>query len=152
MDNFGALVPVERVDEWAQTPGTVVRPVKVIDLNSEITRAGYEPSALQHEQAVLLAGGTCVFPGCTRSAWHADTDHITAYDSGGKTSTRNLAKLCRSHHRLKTHGGWRYEQTSPGTYVWRSPLGRSFVRYPDGTLEQLGARSLNETEDGTRAA
>jgi len=152
VDNFGAVVPLELVDEWAQTPGTVVRPVKVIDLNTEITRTGYVPTALQHEQAVLLSGGTCVFPGCTRSAWHADTDHISAYDSGGQTSTRNLAKLCRGHHRLKTHGGWSYEQTSPGTYIWRSPLGMSFVRYPDGTFEQLPAKGRNETEDETRAA
>ncbi|MEU0314206.1 HNH endonuclease signature motif containing protein [Nocardioides sp. NPDC006273] len=137
VDNFGAIVPIERVDEWALTPGTVVRPVKVIDLNAEITRDGYAPSATQHEQAALIAGGTCVYPGCTRSAWLADTEHLEAYDDGGQTASSNLAKTCRSHHRLKTFGGWTYTQPTPGTFVWRSPLGFEYVRFPDGTYEPL---------------
>lgn len=135
VDNYGAIVPLERVDEWALAPGTVVRPVKVIDLNAEIIRDGYAPSATQHEQTALIAGGTCVYPGCTRSAWLADTEHLEAYDDGGQTASSNLAKTCRSHHRLKTFGGWTYTQPTPGTFVWRSPLGIEYIRYPDGTYE-----------------
>ncbi|MER6972820.1 hypothetical protein ABT304_17295 [Nocardioides sp. NPDC000445] len=137
VDNYGAIVPFERVDEWAMAPGTVVRPVKVIDLNTEITREGYTPSPIQHEQAALIAGGTCVYPGCTRSAWLADTEHLEAHGTGGSTTTTNLAKTCRSHHRLKTFGGWTYTQPTPGTFIWRSPLGIEYARYPDGTYEQL---------------
>jgi len=136
-DRSPAVVPLERVDEWAIAPGTVVRPVKVIDLNAEVTRDGYAPSVMQHEQAALIAGGTCVYPGCTRSAWLADTEHVEAYDDGGQTTSANLAKTCRSHHRLKTFGGWTYTQPAPGTFIWRSPLGLEYVRYPDGTYEQL---------------
>lgn len=139
VDNFRAIVPVERVDECALAPGTVVRPVKVIDLSAEITREGYAPSATQHEQAALIAGGTCVYPGCTRSAWLADTEHLEAYDDGGQTTSSNIAKTCRSHHRLKTFGGWTYSQPTPGTFIWRSPLGIEYIRYPDGSYEQLGA-------------
>lgn len=139
VDNYGAIVPLERVDEWALAPGTVVRPVKVIDLNAEITRDGYTPSTTQHEQAALVSGGTCVYPGCTRSAWLADTEHLEAYDDGGQTTSSNLAKTCRSHHRLKTFGGWTYSQPTPGTFIWRSPLGDEYIRYPDGSYEQLGA-------------
>ncbi|MFJ9390053.1 hypothetical protein ACIRON_14605 [Nocardioides sp. NPDC101246] len=138
VDNYGAIVPLERVDEWAMAPGTVVCPVKVIDLNTEISHEGYSPSSTQHEQAALIAGGTCVYPGCTRSAWLADTEHLEAYDDGGSTTTTNLAKTCRSHHRLKTFGGWTYTQPTPGTFIWRSPLGIEYARYPDGTYEQLG--------------
>lgn len=137
VDNYGAIVPVERVDEWAMTSGTVVRPVKVIDLNSEISHDGYCPSATQHEQTALISGGTCVYPGCTRSAWLADTEHLEAYGDGGSTTTSNLAKTCRSHHRLKTFGGWTYTQPTPGTFIWRSPLGLTYARYPDGTYERL---------------
>jgi hypothetical protein len=137
VDNYGAIVPLERVDEWSLASGTVVRPVKVIDLNAEVTRDGYAPSATQHEQSALIAGGTCVYPGCTRSAWLADTEHLEAYDNGGQTTTSNLAKTCRSHHGLKTFGGWTYTQPTPGTFIWRSPLGIEYVRYPDGTYEPL---------------
>jgi hypothetical protein len=142
VDNFSAIVPAERVDEWAMAPGTVVRPVKVIDLNTEIARDGYVPSATQHEQAALIAGGTCVYPDCTRSAWLSDTEHLEAYDHGGRTATANLAKTCRSHHRLKTFGGWTYTQPAPGTFLWRSPHGFEYARYPDGTYEELTRKAV----------
>ena len=45
------------------------------------------------------------------------------YSEGGPTASDNLAPLCRRHHRLKTHGGWRYTQVERGTYLWTSPLG-----------------------------
>lgn len=138
--NYGAVVPIERVHEWAMTPGTVVRPVKVIDLSVEMSRNGYVPSQTQHEQAVLRAGDTCAFPGCTCSARLTDTEHAQAYDTGGRTSSRNLAKVCRTHHRLKTFGGWTYTQPVPGTYLWLAPTGEQYVRLPDGTSFELNTR------------
>jgi len=82
-----------------------------------------------------------VFPWCTRPAKLADCDHIQPYRAahadGGPTCTCNLAALCRTHHRLKTHGHagthWTYTMLEPGTYLWSSPHGLQFLRDHTGT-------------------
>uniref|UniRef100_UPI003569AD0A HNH endonuclease signature motif containing protein n=1 Tax=Nocardioides sp. TaxID=35761 RepID=UPI003569AD0A len=86
------------------------------------------------EQSVLL-NPTCVFPWCTRSARGCDSDHIQPYDAGGSTASDNIAPLCRSHHRLKTHGGWRYTRLDPGSFLWNSPHGYTYVRDATGTAD-----------------
>ena len=49
------------------------------------------------------------------------------------TATDNLAALCRRHHRLKTHGRWRYAMTEPGVFAWTSPLGWTYRRDHTGS-------------------
>jgi hypothetical protein len=111
-----------------------------------------------------------VFPYCTNRARY-DLDHIEPYrdpdhpdDSGppGQTSNRNLAKLCRYHHRVKTHGGWTYTRVGspwdldpgwpdpwddpppvielsrdqggpPAAYRWTSPMGHAYLVTGTGT-------------------
>jgi hypothetical protein len=68
----------------------------------------------------------CRFPGCRRSAHLSDLDHAQSWESGGVTSLQNLGALCRRHHRLKTHGGWKIESFSDGSCTWTSPAGKSF--------------------------
>lgn len=41
----------------------------------------------------------------------------------GTTSHDNLAPLCRTDHRLKTHAGFRLEQVAPGVFEWLTPTG-----------------------------
>ncbi len=73
-------------------------------------------------------------PQLQRPARQCDCDHITPYDQGGPTCPCNLAPLCRHHHRLKTHAGWRYWPLGPpGTYLWRDPHGLLYLRTRDGT-------------------
>src|SRR5690606_39265744 len=43
----------------------------------------------------------------------------------GQTRLANLAPLCRSHHRLKTHRGWDYRRRTDGTYAWTDRWGRA---------------------------
>ncbi len=45
----------------------------------------------------------------------------------------NLARLCRFHHRVKTHGGWDYERTHDTEVTWTSPLGRVYAVDEHGT-------------------
>ena len=109
----------------------------VIDLRERLECLGYEPTAKIREH-VIVRDGTCVFPWCGRSARRCDLDHIVPYDhdhpdQGGPTSTDNLAALCRRHHRLKTHGRWRYEMTDPGVFTWTSPLGYTYLRDHTGS-------------------
>ena len=89
-------------------------------------RESYEPP--QPLVDFLLARDrTCRFPGCRAPAHLADLDHAQSWESGGSTSAGNLGALCRRHHRLKTHGGWKLESASDGSCVWTSPHGK---RYP----------------------
>jgi hypothetical protein len=68
---------------------------------------------------------TCVVPGCDeREA--LEIDHIKPLGEGGETSLANLARLCRWHHSLKTHRGWRLAGV-PGAWTW-SKAKRAVVR------------------------
>jgi HAMP domain-containing protein len=70
---------------------------------------------------------TCVVPDCDERD-DLEIDHILPMGDGGETSLGNLARLCRWHHSLKTHRGWRLAG-SPGAWKWfkpkRNPLGPS---------------------------
>lgn len=88
-------------------------------------RESYEPP--QRLKDFLIARDrTCRFPGCRRSALLSDLDHAESWESGGSTSPDNLGALCRRHHRLKTHDGWKIESFSDGSCTWISPLGKQF--------------------------
>ena len=69
---------------------------------------------------------TCRFPGCRQSAARADLDHAEAWEDGGETSAANLGALCRRHHRMKTHGGWRLTSNEDGSCDWESPDGHKY--------------------------
>jgi len=70
---------------------------------------------------------TCVVPDCDERD-DLEIDHILPMGEGGETSFGNLARLCRWHHSLKTHRGWRLAG-GPGAWKWfkpkRNPLGPS---------------------------
>ena len=88
-------------------------------------RSSYEPP--QDLKDFLIARDqTCRFPGCRQSARRSDLDHAQAWDDGGKTSADNLGVLCRRHHQMKTHGGWKLTSNSDGSCEWVSPLGRKY--------------------------
>jgi hypothetical protein len=88
-------------------------------------RQSYEPP--QDLKDFLIARDqTCRFPGCRQSARRSDIDHAQAWDDGGKTSAENLGVLCRRHHQMKTHGGWKLTSNSDGSCEWTSPLGRKY--------------------------
>jgi hypothetical protein len=142
LENTRSLITAEQVRLWCANPDTQVVVKPVIDLADHVHVSAYEVPDRLHE-AAALRDVTCVFPFCTRPArgcrpeeHHADCDHITPYDPArAPTCSCNLAPLCRRHHRLKTHGGWRYAPVEPGTYLWTSPLGLSYLRDHDGTLD-----------------
>lgn len=88
-------------------------------------RESYEPP--QPLVDFLLARDrTCRFPGCRIPAYLSDLDHAQSWESGGATSAQNLGALCRRHHRLKTHGGWKLESASDGSCMWTSPHGKRY--------------------------
>lgn len=97
-------------------------------------RQSYEPPQALVD-FLLARDRTCRFPGCRQPATHGDLDHAQSWESGGKTSPENLGSLCRRHHRLKTHNGWKLESFSDGSCVWTSPHGKTY---------KVPARSIQE--------
>ena len=135
------LALLDQVAAWCKDSLTRVTVKPVIDLNERIWVPGYDISDRLREQ-VVLRDKTCVFPWCGRSARRCDIDHVIPYDhtdpaAGGQTASDNLAPLCRRHHRLKTHGRWRYRMTSLGVFEWTSPHGHRFRRDHTGTSPPL---------------
>ncbi len=115
---------------YAATGGKVIlRPV--LDLNSTTAVDQHDPPTALRERCILR-DPHCVFPGCRRDSRSCDLDHIVAYipmpDGGppGQTNAENLAPLCRTHHRIKTHTAWDYKRLTDGTYTWTSPTGHQY--------------------------
>lgn len=84
----------------------------------------YRPTA-SLRRYLRLRDRHCLFPTCNRDARHCDIDHTIPWESGGRTVPENLAILCRGHHTLKHHDGWKVRQTAPGVLEWTTPLGRT---------------------------
>ena len=88
-------------------------------------RETYEPP--QDLQDFLIARDrTCRFPGCRQPAHLSDLDHAVPWDEGGTTSANNLGSLCRRHHNLKTHHGWKLINQPDGACTWISPAGHKY--------------------------
>ena len=80
------------------------------------------PQALR--DFLLARDKTCRFPGCRRSGVKGEIDHAIPWEEGGETSRSNLGLLCKRHHQLKTHGGWKLESFEDGSCEWTSPIGK----------------------------
>ncbi|MDT0186598.1 HNH endonuclease signature motif containing protein [Microbacterium sp. ARD31] len=135
------LVLLDQVRARCGDSHTKVTIKPVIDLAAELSASGYAIPDRIREQ-VVLRDRTCVFPWCTRPARRSDVDHIVEFDHDavaegrpqpGPTTTSNLACLCRSHHRLKTHTAWRYRMVAPGVFEWTSPHGHHYRRDHSGS-------------------
>ncbi|OUC78779.1 HNH endonuclease signature motif containing protein, partial [Gordonia lacunae] len=105
---------------------------------------GYRPTA-SCADLVRVRDGYCTEPGCTRSAFACDLDHVTEYDHtnpgrGGATSSENLNAKCRPSHLLKTHGDWVDVQ-------YRDEDGRLVTEYetPEGVTLPGDAETLEDT-------
>ena len=88
-------------------------------------RASYEPPQALID-FVVARDRRCRFPGCRQPARVCDIDHAIPWEEGGKTSKENLGLLCRRHHRMKTHGGWKLVSYADGSCEWTSPEGKVF--------------------------
>ncbi|ANY22584.1 HNH endonuclease signature motif containing protein [Gordonia terrae] len=105
---------------------------------------GYRPTT-SCADFVRVRDGYCTEPGCTRSAFACDLDHVSEYDHtdparGGATSSENLNAKCRPSHLLKTHGDWVDVQ-------YRDDDGRLVTEYetPEGVTLPGDAETLEDT-------
>ncbi|MDQ0824969.1 hypothetical protein QFZ60_001142 [Arthrobacter sp. B2I5] len=98
----------------------------------EIGRTRYRlPETIK--QWIRMRDGKCTFPGCNNHTPDNDTDHLTAWEHGGRTDVRNLAQLCPRHHRLKHARPWIPDPaTHNGPPGWTSPTERHYnPEHPD---------------------
>jgi hypothetical protein len=95
----------------------------------------YKPSRSLSDEITGLHP-RCTYPGCTALAERCDLDHVRPYRKGGPSCSCNMQPLCRTHHRLKTFGGWRARFTTSdephqaGTVEWTTELGLKQVTPP----------------------
>lgn len=90
----------------------------------DVGRTRYTPPVALAE-VVRARDDVCRFPGCRQPATRADLDHTEPYP-GGRTAADNLAALCRTHHRIKTHSRWQVRQNWLGSLIWISPTGQRY--------------------------
>ncbi|MBA3523540.1 MAG: DUF222 domain-containing protein [Geodermatophilaceae bacterium] len=88
----------------------------------------YAPPAAMARH-VRTRDGTCRFPGCRQPARRCDLDHVDPFPTG-PTAVGNLAAQCRTHHRIKTFGGWTVSPRPDGTLTWTSPTRHSHDTAP----------------------
>ena len=88
-------------------------------------RLTYEPPQALVD-FIVARDRRCRFPGCRQPARVCDIDHAIPWEEGGRTSHENLGLLCRRHHRMKTHGGWKLLSHPDGSCDWTSPEGKQF--------------------------
>ena len=93
---------------------------------------------------MILRDRTCVFPWCTRPARGCDIDHVIPHDPDAEAEGRpqpgpdadatTSPRLCRFHHRLKTHTAWRYRMIDArGASSGPRPHGHRYRRDRTGT-------------------
>jgi hypothetical protein len=91
---------------------------------------GYRPPPRLRDH-VTARDLTCRSPVCRQPAWRGDLDHTIPHDNGGITCACNLGGICRRDHLIKHHPSWKLQQTTPGTFTWTTPAGRTFTTTPD---------------------
>ena len=101
----------------------------------DLGRETYEPPQALRD-FLLARDRICRFPGCRRPGHQTDIDHSQSWESGGETNPGNLGLLCRRHHRLKTHGGWKLESQTDGSCTWTSPNGK-VLRVPARPIDEI---------------
>ncbi|MGN6722872.1 MAG: DUF222 domain-containing protein [Marmoricola sp.] len=126
IEKLGAA-STDLIRDWLKDSTVIVRPV--LDLNRTDTVEAHDPPEWLRD-LIVQRDAHCVFPGCRRDSRTCDVDHIEPYDTGGSTSPANLAPLCRTHHRAKTHADYVYQRHPDGTYGWTLPHGNQLTVVP----------------------
>jgi hypothetical protein len=70
--------------------------------------------------ALLLRDPRCVVPGCDTRLGLENDHWVTDFAKGGLTSLDNLARVCRRHHRQRTHQGFELLR-GPEGWEWIAP-------------------------------
>jgi len=102
MPRAGWLSP-QRAAEWEAKAATIR---DMDEIYEKVSRGYRTPEDI--EACVEGFDDDCGFPACEEPGEFCDNDHVVNHADGGPTTARNLRKLCRTHHNLKTSGHFRY--------------------------------------------
>lgn len=140
MDGHGVITD-HHVRDLAARPDAVIRPMRP-RTPARLASDAYRPSSAL-DTHVRIDNAYCVEPGCDRSAFECDLDHVAEYDRsdperGGQTAPDGLNAKCRAGHLLKTFGDWLDDQ-------YRDADGRLVIEFttPEG-LSIPGPAETNE--------
>ena len=89
-----------------------------VDVTTVYSPGRHLPASIR--AALLERDSRCVVPGCDRRLGLENDHWVTDFARGGRTSLDNLARLCRHHHRLRTHRGFQL-LGGPGAWQWVPP-------------------------------
>jgi uncharacterized protein DUF222/HNH endonuclease len=133
--DHGALIRGHRQgDETCEIPGVGPIPVATARalasdaILAAVLTEGADVKAVAHlgrtiparlRTALQARDTECVVPGC-HNRHRLEIDHVEPFVEGGPTSLENLVRLCRPHHQMKTHLGFRLKG-SPGKWTWILP-------------------------------
>ncbi|WP_026545604.1 DUF222 domain-containing protein [Arthrobacter sp. 35/47] len=80
---------------------------------------------------VRITHPTCMHPGCNRSSWTCEIDHLTPWAHGGHTALENLGPKCQLHHMMKTEGIWPAGIDERGDPYVTSLGGKTYTTLPE---------------------
>lgn len=110
-------VSADTVREWADDCYLNVLLRKGKDVTTVASERRYIPADIKRALAVQLP--ICSIRGCERTVG-LELDHNQELQHGGLTELSNLGFLCRHHHMLKTHKGFKL-RGKPGDYTLVPP-------------------------------
>jgi hypothetical protein len=96
--------------------------------------------ALSVRRALEARDRGCRFPGC--GLRFTEGHHVKHWADGGETSLRNMALLCRRHHRAVHEGGVRICIDLDGQVVFFTPRGKTLLGAPPVAPRQVDGRSM----------
>src|SRR5213082_2302468 len=117
----GGTVPAETVQRYA-CDSAISRITGQAELEHELNHASRTLPA-STRRALEARDRHCIFPGCARPLNWCDGHHLVWWTRGGATALRNLALLCRPHHRMVHEENWRLVRQD-GRFVTRPPARR----------------------------
>ncbi|WP_244970823.1 HNH endonuclease signature motif containing protein [Gordonia jinghuaiqii] len=130
-------------DGAAEPAGKDTPPGEVVVYPGSQPNDPYRPTAACGD-FVRVRDGYCTEPGCERSSFSCDLDHVAEFDRrspshGGLTASENLNAKCRFGHLHKTFGDWVDTQ-------YRDADGRLVTEYvtPEGYRIRGDAETLED--------
>ncbi len=99
-------IPVATAQAWAGDAVLKALVTNGVDVVA-VAHAGRSVTAAQRA-ALDERDPTCVVPGCTTNVG-LEIDHVDGWAVTRTTTLERLARLCRWHHHLKTHCGYRLD-------------------------------------------
>jgi len=112
--------------------GTITFPVHPVPLDGDCDHrfesTSHDPSPLLRH-LVHIRDGSCVEPGCARSAVRCDFEHSIPFGKGGRTCLCNGNSKCRRGHGIKQRSNWAAIQAG-GYTTWHTPSGRTHTTGP----------------------